>query len=283
MYVKVNDFAGADVQALIGYGLGRTATPIPGGKNHYDVNLLNGGLVYKISVPEQLWFNYAQGFSLADPAKYYGQGTYQLYGANWDLLSGTSVGNSPLTGIKTDQIEAGWRHRGQVVSAQIARFYSWSAKNLAVVPITLALDVIDQKRRNFGAEGAISVNLKNGLEIGGTGLYIKSQNKRDQSWKLQNVTEASPSKSTAYIGWKNQFFGVKAQGLRLFDLKDYLENKLKGYTTIDLLGNIKLPLGTLAFGVQNLLNKEYQTIWSQRSQLLYKGLATAPTFYYMGC
>lgn len=282
MYVKVDDFAGADVQALIGYGLGRTASPIPGGKNHYDVNLLNGGLVYKISAPQQVWFNYAQGFSLADPAKYYGQGTYQLNGNNWDLLSGTSVGNSPLTGIKTDQIEAGWRHRGQVISAQLAAFYSWSDKNLAVVPVTLAVDVIAQKRRNLGVEGAVSVNLKSGFEIGGTGLYIKSQNKQDQSWKLQNVTDASPSKATAYIGWRNKVIGFKAQGFRSFDLKDYLDNKLKGYTTVDLLGNVKLPLGTLSFGVQNLLNKEYQTIWSQRSQLLYKGLATAPTFYYMG-
>lgn len=282
MYVKVDDFAGADVQALIGYGLGKTATPIPGGKNHYDVNLLNGGLVYKLSEPEQLWLNYAQGFSLADPAKYYGQGSYQLVGTNWNLLSGTSVNTSPLTGIKTDQLEAGWRHRGKTVNAQVAAFYSWSDKNLAVVPITLAVNVIDQKRRNLGAEASVQVNLPAGFEIGGNGLYIKSQNKQDDSWKLQNITDASPSKATAFIGWRNKLIGFKVQGFHSFDLSDYLDNKLKGYTTIDLLGNVKLPLGSLSFGVQNLLNKDYQTIWSQRSQVLYKGLATPATFYYPG-
>lgn len=282
MNVKVDDFAGADVQALIGYGLGKTATPIPGGKNHYDVNLLNGGLVYKISAPQQVWVNFAQGFSLADPAKYYGQGTYTLVGTNWNLLSGTSVNSSPLTGIKTDQVEAGWRHRNKLLNAQIAAFYSWSDKNLAVVPITLAVNVIDQKRRNLGVEGSLSFNLPEGFELGGNGLYIKSQNEQDGSWKLQNVTDASPSKATAYLGWRNKVIGFKVQGFHSFDLKDYLDNKLKGYTTIDLLGNVKLPLGNLSFGVQNLLNKDYQTIWSQRSQILYKGLATTPTFYYAG-
>ena len=282
MHVKVDDFAGADVQALIGYGLGKTATPIAGGKNHYDVNLLNGGLVYKISAPQQVWLNFAQGFNLADPARYYGQGSYTLVGTNWNLLSGTSVNTSPLTGIKTDQLEVGWRHRGQAISAQIAAFYSWSDKNLAVAPVTLSIDVIDQKRRNLGVEGSFSVNLPKGFEVGGNGLYIKSQNKQEDSWQLQNVTDASPSKAAAYIGWRNKSIGFKAQGFHSFDLKDYLGNKLNGYTTIDLLGNVKLPLGSLSFGVQNLLNKEYQTTWSQRSQLFYNGLATAPTFYYLG-
>lgn len=286
MYVKVNDFAGADVQSLIAYGLGKTADVIPGGKNHYDVNLLNAGLVYKITAPEQVWLNFAQGFSLADPAKYYGQGSYQLNGLNWKLLNGTSVGTSPLTGIKTQQLEAGWRHRSKVVNAQFAAFYSWSDKNLKTIPITLAVDVIDQKRRNYGAEASVSVNLNNGFEIGGNGMYIKSQNKPADSWKLQDISDASPSKAAAYLGWRNQAFGLKVQAFRSFDLKeepkDGLTNQIKGYTTLDLLGNIKLPLGTLNFGVQNLLNKDYQSIWSQRSQVLYKGLATPETFSYLG-
>lgn len=283
MNVKVDDFAGADVQALIGYGLGKTATPIPGGKNHYDVNLLNGGLLYKISAPQQVWFNYAQGFSLADPAKYYGQGTYKLVGTNWDLLNSTNVNTSPLTGIKTDQLEAGWRHRDKIINAQVAAFYSWSDKNIQIVPVTFAVDVIDQKRRNLGAEGAISVTLPAGFEIGGNGLYIKTQKKVGDSWKLQDVTvDASPSKATGYIGWKNQAVGFKAQVFRSFDLKDVNGSRVRGYGTLDLLGNVKLPVGTLSYGVQNLLNRDYQTIWSQRSQLLYKPLATQATFYYAG-
>ncbi|MGY0036888.1 hypothetical protein [Pedobacter sp. NJ-S-72] len=42
LYVKVGDIVGINAQASIVYGRGQTATPIPGGKSHYDVNLLNG-------------------------------------------------------------------------------------------------------------------------------------------------------------------------------------------------------------------------------------------------
>lgn len=281
MNVRVDDFKGSDVQAAIAYGLGKTATPILGGKNHYDVNLLNAGLVYKISAPQQVWFNFAQGFNLADPAKYYGQGTYTLSGTNWNLVNGTSVNTSPLTGIKTQQFEAGWRHRNKLFNAQIAGFYSWSDKNLRTVPLTLAVEVIDQKRRNLGVEGSLSFNLPGGFEIGGNGLYIKSQNKQGDAWKLQDITDASPSKATAYLGWRNKAVGFKVQGLRSFDLKDEV-TQLYSYNTLAVLGDVKLPVGTLSFGVQNLLNTDYQTIWSQRSQALYKGLATPQTFYYAG-
>lgn len=285
MFVKVGDFVGVDASAAIVYGngaFGRTATPIAGGKNHYDVNLLNGGLVFKISEPQQAWFNFSQGFNLADPAKYYGQGTYTLSGTNWNLVSATSVANSSLKGIKTNQYEAGYRFRNGIFSAQVAGFYALSDKNLRVVPITLAVEVIDENRRNLGAEGSVAVNFKNGFEVGANGLYIKSQNKQNGSWFLQNVTDASPSKATGFVGYKNKFFGLKAQVFHSFDLKDHAGNELKGYTTLYLLGNVKLPVGNLSVGVQNLLNEDYQTIWSQRSQLLYKGLATPQTFDYLG-
>ncbi|KIO78963.1 hypothetical protein TH53_00670 [Pedobacter lusitanus] len=282
LYVKVDDFVGINAQAPIIFGIGKTATPIPGGKSHYDVNLLNGALIYKISSPEQVWVNFAQGFNLADPAKYYGQGTYALNGTNWDLVQGSSVATTPLTGLKTNQLETGWRHRGKVVNAQVSAFYSWSDKDMKT-STTFAVELIDRKQRNYGAEASVSVNLPSGFEIGGNGLYIKSQFKQDDSWKAQDIANASPSKATAFIGWSNKAIGFKALGFRSFDVKDNADNKLKGYTTLDLLGHVKLPLGTLSFGVQNLLNKEYQTIWSQRAQVLYKPLRVAPeSLNYLG-
>ncbi|QNK63821.1 TonB-dependent receptor [Pedobacter sp. PAMC26386] len=275
MYVKVNDFVGISPAAFITYGRGLTATPIPGGKSNYDVNLLNGGLIYKISAPQQVWVNFAQGFNLADPAKYYGQGSYKLNGTNWDLIQGSSVATTPLTGLKTNQLETGWRHRGNVVTAQVAAFYAWSDKDLKTSKV-FAVEVIDRKTRNYGAEASLAVNLSNGFEIGGNGLYIKSQFRDVDSWKAQDISNVSPSKATAFVGWSNKSIGFKAQGFRSFDTKDNLNNRLLGYTTVDLLGHVKLPLGTLSFGVQNLLNQDYQTIWSKRAQVLYAPLRIVP-------
>jgi iron complex outermembrane receptor protein len=282
MFVKVDDFVGVNAAVPIAYGVGKTATPILGGSNHYDVNLLNGGLIFKINAPQQAWFNFSQGFTLADPAKYYGQGTYKLNGTNYDLINSINVGSSPLTGVKTKQYETGYRYRTGIFNAQVAGFYALSDKNVRTNS-TFNIEVYDENVRNLGIEGSLSANLKNGFEAGANGLYIKTQKKNtDGSWVLQDVTVSSPSKLTGYFGFNGKGFGVKAQAFHSFNLKDNAGNQLKGYTTLDLLGNTKLFTGTLSFGVQNLLNKNYQTIWSQRSQLLYKALAKQETFYYAG-
>ncbi|WP_175636271.1 TonB-dependent receptor [Pedobacter ghigonis] len=286
MFVKVGDFVGTAAAVPLAYGVGRSATAIAGGSNHYDVNLLNGGLVFKINTPQQAWFNYSQGFNLADPAKYYGQGTYTLAGTNWNLGNSINVGSSPLTGIKTDQYEAGYRYRTGVFNGQVAAFYALSDKNVKTNS-TFNIEVYDEHVRNLGLEGSLSLNLKNGFEAGVNGMYIKTQKQNaDGTWSLQDVTVASPSKLAGYLGYNGKVFGLKAQVFHSFDSKGISTNlkeyELKGYTTVDVLGSVKVFTGSLSIGVQNLLNKNYQTVWSQRSSILYAALAKPETFYYAG-
>jgi len=289
MFVKVGDFVGTTAAVPLAYGVGRSATAIAGGSNHYDVNLLNGGLVFKINAPQQAWFNYSQGFNLADPAKYYGQGTYTLAGTNWNLGNSINVGSSPLTGIKTDQYEAGYRYRTGVFNAQVAAFYALSDKNVKTNS-TFNIEVFDEHVRNLGVEGSLSLNLKNGFEAGANGLYIKTQKQNaDGTWSLQDVTVASPSKLAGYLGYNGKVFGLKAQVFHSFDSKGIdtkpaipKEYEIKGYTTVDLLGSVKVFTGSLSIGVQNLLNKSYQTVWSQRSSILYAALAKPEAFNYAG-
>ena len=54
----------------------------------------------------------------------------------------------------------------------------------------------------------------------------------------------------------------------MFDYEDADDNKLEGYNTVDLLTNVRLPLGNLQVGITNLFNTEYQTLWSQRSDVV---------------
>jgi len=60
------------------------------------------------------------------------------------------------------------------------------------------------------------------------------------------------------------------------------DHKIDGYTTFDLLGSQALPVGTLNFGIQNLLDKDYTTVWGQRAQVFYGTNATADLFDYHG-
>jgi iron complex outermembrane receptor protein len=92
------------------FGYGNSADVVKGGKNNYDVTLLNGSLLYKISPLWQTWFSFSQGFAVPDAAKSYGFGKYQLNNNRWNLLNSMNIADQPLSGIKTDQIELGFRH-----------------------------------------------------------------------------------------------------------------------------------------------------------------------------
>ncbi|WP_162976878.1 TonB-dependent receptor, partial [Pseudomonas aeruginosa] len=140
MSTDVSDFVAANQQILIANGLGKTADAVPGGSKDYDVNLVNVGAIYKLNLQQQVWANYSEGFELPDPAKYYGFGRYGAADGNghYPLLQGVSVNDSPLDGIKTKQVELGWRHTDGALDTQVAAFYSWSDKSIKYDSKTLA-------------------------------------------------------------------------------------------------------------------------------------------------
>lgn len=280
--VKVDDFVDYRQQALMAYGVGTSADAVKGGEKSYNVTSFNGGLIYKATPHMQTWLNFSEGFSLADPAKYYGTGSYKLVDQHWTLQNGASVGTSPLSGIKTHQFEAGWRWKQNGWNAQTALFYTRSNKNIQYVASTLTLLLIDQPRRNYGIEGAVSYDFNNGFEAGTNFLFIKSENKNKGSWQKQTVTDASPSKVVTFAGWHNKLLNVRLQDIQSFRLKDDAGNQLADYNTLDLIAAVKLPFGKLTAGVQNLLNREYQSIWSQRAQVYYSALSSAATYEFMG-
>ncbi|MBH9412070.1 TonB-dependent receptor [Pseudomonas aeruginosa] len=284
MSTDVSDFVAANQQLLIAHGLGKTAAAVPGGSKDYDVNLVNVGAIYKLNLQQQVWANYSEGFELPDPAKYYGFGRYGAADGNghYPLLQGGSVNDSPLDGIKTKQVELGWRHTDGALDTQVAAFYSWSDKSIKYDSKTLAVLQQDTKKRNYGLEGQATYWLDDHWQVGVNGLAIRSQEKVDGRWLKQDVTSASPSKAGAFVGWKDDQRSLRLQGVRTFNLNDEPGNKIDGYALFDLLGTQALPVGTLTAGIQNLLDKDYTTVWGQRAQVYYGGLAPAGLFDYKG-
>ncbi|HHK2514567.1 TPA: TonB-dependent receptor, partial [Pseudomonas aeruginosa] len=193
MSTDVSDFVAANQQILIANGLGKTADAVPGGSKDYDVNLVNVGAIYKLNLQQQVWANYSEGFELPDPAKYYGFGRYGAADGNghYPLLQGVSVNDSPLDGIKTKQVELGWRHTDGALDTQVAAFYSWSDKSIKYDSKTLAVLQQDTKKRNYGLEGQATYWLDDHWQVGVNGLAIRSQEKVDGRWLKQDVTSAS--------------------------------------------------------------------------------------------
>lgn len=283
-YMKntIDDFVGYQQQKQIAAGNGTSADAVPGGKTDYGVGLFNLGTVYHLNSDSQVWANFSQGFDLADPAKYYGQGNYTLVGDHWTLNDSINVNDSKMSGIKTNSFELGYRLDTGDLSLQSAAYYSQSDKNVKYNKNTLLIEEIDDKKRVYGLEALASYWVHENVQLGASGHYVVSEVKGDNGWEDQSAGEASTSKANAWAGWYEADLSLKVQSQTMFDYEDDSDNKLNGYTVFDLVGTYQLPVGSLGFGIQNLLNKDYTTIWGQRAQILYATHYESAAYDYRG-
>lgn len=230
---------------------------IPGGENDYDATLFNASALYDFGNGHQSWLRYSQGFELPDPAKYYGKS------------ASVSVAENPLSAIETDQIELGWRYQGGDWMAQAAAYYSWSDR--AVENDTdLSVVVVDQDKRDYGLEGAVTRYFDHGLEAGGT-LHLTRSEQRSAAgeWEKRDARYASVSAATAFVGWSDFQRSARLQANHAFDLEDDADRRIDGFTTLDLTLGQRTDLGRFSLGVQNLLDEQYSTVWGQRAAMFY--------------
>jgi iron complex outermembrane receptor protein len=281
---EIDDFVDYKVQKKIAAGNGSSADTVPGGETNYSVGLFNLGSIYRLTAESQMWVNFSQGFDLADPAKYYGQGKYAAKDANghYALEESINVNNSKLSGIKTNSYEIGFRTDQDALSFQTAAYFSESDKSVKYNKNTLLIEDVNNKKRIYGAEALVSYWVMDNLQVGASGHYVVSELQSDGEWDDLSAGEASTSKASSWVGWYDSNLSLKVQSQTMFDYEDAAKNKLDGYTVLDLLGSYELPVGSLGFGIQNLLNEDYTTAWGQRAQILYSSHYDAAAYDYKG-
>lgn len=230
---------------------------IPGGENDYDASLFNAGALYDFDNGHQGWLQYSQGFELPDPAKYYGKS------------ADVSVDANPLSAIETDQVELGWRYHGVDWMTQAALYYAWSDKAVENAD-DLSVVVVEEDKRDYGLEGAVTRYFANGVEAGGTLHLVRSEQKTaDGDWAKRDARYASLSSATAFVGWSDLDRSARLQASHAFDLEDEADREIEGFTTLDLSLSQRTEFGRLSLGVQNLLDEQYSTVWGQRASMFY--------------
>ncbi|MGY4027781.1 TonB-dependent receptor [Aeromonas rivuli] len=283
---KIDDFVDYNMQRNIAFGKGSSADAVPGGTTSYNTGLFNLGTLYKLTPQTQLWANFSQGFDLSDPSKYYGTGTYSKTPdaqGHYSLQKSVNVADSKLQGIKTNSYEIGVRHDTDRLSLQSAAYLSLSDKAVKVDKSTMLISVLDDEKRVYGIEGQASYWLTDAWQLGANGHLVKSEQKSAEGgWEKVSVDNASGSKAAAWLGWQQNALAMKLQSQTLFDLTDDADGKIEGYTLLDLIGSYELSVGSLGFGVQNLLDKQYSTVWGQRAASLYSYYGPAEMFDYQG-
>ncbi|PAU81730.1 TonB-dependent siderophore receptor [Halovibrio salipaludis] len=281
--LEVGSFVPVQQRINIENGNASSAEPIPGGKNDYNITLLNAGAIYSLTNDQQIWGSFNQGNEIPDPGKVLGQGEYSLSGnGRYQLTDFLDLDSNNLPALKTNQVELGWRRHTPDWDAQIATYYTWSDKDTEITD-RLTVDIVDSKTRAYGLEASGTWRLTPQWQLGGTGHYVKSETRQNGDWQDQIVTEASLPKATAHIQWGDDDTSVRFQGVHAFDIDDAQGNEIEGPTTFDLQGTQRLPAGEMTLGINNVFDKQYTTVWGQRAQLLYEPyVGTTAPFEFKG-
>lgn len=265
-----------------------TAKRLDGGKVKHDATLFNLGAVYHLNDAQQVFANFSQGFSIPDVQRMLR-----------DVPANFVVNSNNIDPIKVNNYELGWRLQGDSgLNTSITAFYNTSDK---VVRFNSApaynIDVVDTDERIYGAEANVNYPVTDSMSLGGTVAYTRGQFKNlDGKWQELDSTRISPLKGTLYTDWQfTDGFGLRVQALAVSgtdkakqEMQDYknvdikgrkdikLPSEIKGFAVMDVIANAKAGPGTLGFGVYNVWNTEYKTVFSQAAESVYGAMSSLP-------
>lgn len=262
---------------------GYQARTLEGGNVRHSETLFNLGAVYKLTDTQQLFANFSQGFSLPD--------TQRMLR---DVPASFVIDSSSIDSIKVNNYELGWRlGEASGLNAGVTAFYNTSDK---VVQFNrdYSVSVADTDERVWGAEGNLQVPVAEGWTLGGTLAYTRGQYKDAAgNWRELNAFRVSPLKATVYSDWKFQEgYGVRLQALtvggsdRAYDdaqkaavsssIRATPASKIQGYTVLDLIAHAPWFGGEVGFGVYNLADRDYKTVYGQQAEATYGAISSLP-------
>ncbi|UZM14316.1 TonB-dependent receptor [Pseudomonas kielensis] len=249
----------SDVSDSIAYGeivqTGNYAT-LPGETLKYDATLYNLGVVYHLSENQDVFVNYSQGFSLPDIQRFLR-----------DVNSSFNIQTLDAQAIKVDSYELGWRGDWDQWQADVTVYENTSDVTQFYDANERVLRLIDQKERVRGIENSLTYRATDRWSVGGTYAWAKGETQQNGKWIDLPATRISPAKTTLFVGYTEDDYTLRLQGMQLasYDaaLKDDNGRDINGYTLVDLLGSVELPVGRLEGGVFNLTDRNYQNLFAQ--------------------
>jgi iron complex outermembrane receptor protein len=222
----------------------------------YSATLYNLGAVYHLSENQDIFVNYSQGFSLPDIQRFMR-----------DVSSTFDIQSLNAQAIKVDSYELGWRGNWSQWQADVTAYENTSDVTQFYDANDRVLRLINQKERVRGIESSLTYRVTDDWSLGGTYALAKGETEQNGKWIDLPATRISPAKTTLFAGYAKDDYALRLQGMRLANYdaaaKDNNGRDINGYTLVDLLGSVHLPVGRLEGGVYNLTDRTYKNLFAQ--------------------
>lgn len=238
---------------------------------HSDKFLFNLGAVYELTDAQQVYANFSQGYSYPDVQRVLRDvAAYTL----------TTSGIAPIT---VNSYELGWRlNQDTGLNLGLTGFYNTSDQ-VVQFNADRSVNVVDADQRVYGAEATVSYPFMQNYKVGGTLGYTRGQYKDvADNWHELNTFAISTTKGTLFAEWNNDAgYGVRAQIQAIKGTnKAYKDDQqlktagltdsnsaadIKGYSTMDVLAHFPMAKGRVDFGIYNLWDSQYKTVFAQQA------------------
>ena len=231
---------------------------VEGGSPEFSETLPNFGAVWEITPALKLYASYAEGYSVADIGRVLR--AVDEPGQSVDTLVS-------LTPVIADNREVGLDYDDGRWLVHLAAYRSDSdyGARLAFNTATGSYEVKREATEIEGFEGNVGLQLTDATRVGlayaeADGHYDSNADGRlDSDLPGANI---SPDRVTAY--WQQDWLPNLSTRLqasqamdREFETRGVVDSEFEGYTTVDLMANIGLPVGHLAVGIENLFDRQY--------------------------
>ena len=244
------------------YGIDYQAGEVAKGDTDHDKTLFNIGSSYQLTPNDQVFANFSQGFTTAD-----------IQRALRDVRAGFVVNSDNVQPIAINNYDLGWEGKRGDTSARVTGFYNTSDKTVQFTN-DYTVEVVDTDERVYGVEGSLTQDISDNWQVGGSVAYTRGQYKKDGDWLELDAVRLTPLKGTAFAQYNfDEGSNIRLQALAIGGddraFKDQQKDPntsaqpVTGYMTLDVLGQVKMPVGRVGYGVYNVLNKDYQTVYHQ--------------------
>lgn len=240
----------------------------------YDKPLVNLGLVYNIADSTDIFASFSQGYSHADMR--------MLRDMPADSVAEFS---DAIPATQTNYYETGLRYAGESLQGSLSFFYSDISDGYAydynvdaeVAKRVAAVVVADEEI--WGFEATLDYQVNGALKLGTSVSMSEGQRTNSETgvdyW--MNGTRITPIKASIYGDYRfNEIAALRLQANYVGDRDknspesdagySFYESPYDGYTLVDLVSTFDTDFGRFTFGIDNLLNEDYQPLVSQMNK-----------------